>query len=143
VAEENSQPKGLAALLQTLDPERQEILLFLLEHDKRAALGADLVGARAFSPMDTEKNTKGWTSRIWGDITLSEESPESVERTQEQDLLRLASKGLQQANERPEIENWRARQQASEKAELEANSKEHDQILADFMSGMRRRQNSG
>jgi len=136
VAEENSQPKGLAALLQTLDPERQEILLFLLEHDKRAALGADLVGARAFSPKDTEKGTKGWTSRIWGDITLSEESPESVERKQEQDLLRLASKSLQQANERPKIENWRARQQASEKAELEANSKEHDQIQADFMSGM-------
>ena len=136
MAEENSQPKGLAALLQTLDPERQEILLFLLERDHRAALGAELVGARAFSPKDTEKGTKGWTSRIWGDITLSEESPESKKRKQEQDLLRLASKSLQQANERPEIENWRARQQASEKAELEANSKENDQIQADFMSNM-------
>ena len=116
MADENSQPKGLAALLPTLDPERQEILLYILEHDKRAALGAELVGPRAFSPESTGPGTAGWTSRIWGDITLSEEPPEGAKRKLEQDILKLASEGLQ----RPEIENWRARQQASKKAEWDA-----------------------
>ena len=124
MAEENSQPKGLAALLQTLDPERQEILLYILEHDKRAALGAELVGPRAFSPESTGPGTAGWTSRIWGDITLSEEPPEGAKRKLEQDILKLASEGLQ----RPEIENWRARHQASKKAEWDAIMEKYAQL---------------
>ena len=133
MADEDSQPKGLESLLQTLDPERQEILLFILEQDHQARLGAELVGPRAFSPKSTGPSTVGWTSRHWGDITLSEEPPGSSVHEIEQKILDLASESLQQVKEHPERENWRARQQASEKAELEANSKETDQIQADFM----------
>jgi len=104
MAEENSQPKGLAALLQTLDPERQEILLFLLEHDHRARLGAELVGPRAFSPKSTGEHTAGWTSGNWGDITLAEAPSGSSKKKEEQEILKRASEGLQWSEERPKIE---------------------------------------
>jgi len=100
MADEDSQPEGLEALLQTLDPERQKILLLLLEQDHLAALGAELVGPRAFSPESTGPGTLGWTSRIWGDITLSEEPPGGRKRKDEQEILKQASEGLELSGKR-------------------------------------------
>ena len=91
MADEDSQPEGLEALLQTLDPERQKILLFMLERDHLAALGAELVGPRAFSPEEADTarppTLLGWTSPDWGDERLPETVPKDA-------VVRLASEGL-------------------------------------------------
>ena len=91
MADEDSQPEGLEALLQTLDPERQKILLFMLERDHLAALGAELVGPRAFSPEESDTarppTLLGWTSPDWGDERLPETVPKDA-------VVRLASEGL-------------------------------------------------
>jgi len=92
MADEDSQPEGIEALLQTLDPERQKILLFLLEQDHLAALGAELVGPRAFSPEESDTArppTKlGWTSSGWGDERL----PGTISKPT---VLNLASESLE------------------------------------------------
>jgi hypothetical protein len=131
MADNNSQPKGLEALLQTLSPERREILLFILEDDHRARLGAELVGARAFRVKDTGTSA-GWTSsRIWGDITLAEEPPGGSLRKLEKNLLEKASESLQHRARTA----YRVRQSAAEKKELEENDKKMDQIQNSFLSG--------
>jgi len=103
VADEDSQPKGLESLLQTLDPERREILLFILEQDHLARLGAELVGPRAFSPKSTGPGRLGWTTRNWGDITFSKEPSEKKRvfaRQKKQEILKQASESSRWGSER-------------------------------------------
>lgn len=96
MADNDSEPKGLEALLQTLSPKKREVFLSIIENDPRAALGADLVGKRAFGVKKTHNRSEGWTSsRMWGDITFKEEPPESPLKNQERILLKNARESLE------------------------------------------------
>ena len=139
MAEEEPRSKGLESLLQTLDPERQKILLFLLQQDHRARLGAELVGPRAFYPEDTGGGTRGWTTSNWGDITLAKNIPplnwrDAELKTVQRDAVDLVSKTLYENKKRSAIKNWAAKINKDEKAELEKYHKRHNQLSAKFLN---------
>jgi hypothetical protein len=96
MADNDSEPKGLEALLQTLSPKKRKVFLSIIENDPRAALGANLVGKRAFGVKETHNKTHGWThSRMWGDITFKAEPPGSPLKNQERILLKNARESLE------------------------------------------------
>ena len=102
MADNDSDPKGLEALLQTLSPKKREVFLSIIENDPLAALGADLVGKRAFDVKETHNQSYGWTfPSMWGDITFAAEPSGTKLKLEEKVLLKNARESLEGRGVRP------------------------------------------
>ena len=120
MADSNSRPGGLEALLQTLDPRRREILLFLLKDDHQARLGAELVGPRALNPDKLHRpGIAGWTSSSGvGDITMKDGPIRQIHLRMEKNVREAALRSLEQAQFR-EMEKNRDKENEKKLSQLQ------------------------